>query len=440
LPLPLLWFMLSTRTSGCGILNGIQTDAFSEILSVGINIETLKNETQAGLTSQASFVVDMERRFSGDCVGNANNLKCGAAPILVQARTLLQSKMFFDHGNHDVDEENVGLPGIANKKTPRVLAWSPSPNLNQLATYVDTAAKLAHQRLGVHWWAWLPLATGAVLVFSFALIAAIDSHTQRREVHLAHAACAGKGLSEGRTQPLEHGNPASFSLLTSPSAPLVLSKQTLRSSSSTVPLTQAPDDGPFLCPELAVPATCECILRLNLKPAPFTPAVVMDADGNSVMRVSIQGSTFSQAAFPCDARRVLLTTEEGYILAQCRGSQRVDREFYLLRADGEIFGKLWQTETQSCGPDGKEHTVYTVRYITGTEWHFRGFVPQLTLDVTDSAGRLLAMSRPEADPGSPEMPSQHLLEVNGHVSWVRVASLMDVSIVLCGLLTITNLM
>mmetsp|Transcript_101544 Transcript_101544/g.201680 ORF Transcript_101544/g.201680 Transcript_101544/m.201680 type:complete len:286 (+) Transcript_101544:93-950(+) len=220
LPLPLLWFMLSTRTSGCGILNGIQTDAFSEILSVGINIETLKNETQAGLTSQASFVVDMERRFSGDCVGNANNLKCGAAPILVQARTLLQSKMFFDHGNHDVDEENVGLPGIANKKTPRVLAWSPSPNLNQLATYVDTAAKLAHQRLGVHWWAWLPLAIGAFLFCFSTSTKVMAFHTQRMEVHAAQAANAGRHIYERRTWPLKHSHPPSLSLLTSRSMPL----------------------------------------------------------------------------------------------------------------------------------------------------------------------------------------------------------------------------
>mmetsp|Transcript_101545 Transcript_101545/g.201687 ORF Transcript_101545/g.201687 Transcript_101545/m.201687 type:complete len:506 (+) Transcript_101545:93-1610(+) len=496
LPLPLLWFMLSTRTSGCGILNGIQTDAFSEILSVGINIETLKNESQDGLASQASFTVDTGGHLSGGCIGKANSLKRDAkfiradsGPSMVQARTLLQPKVKFGQGKHDVDEGDDGLPVIVNGTAPRVFAWSPtkhdvdegddglpvivngtaprvfawSPNqsLNQLAASVNTVAKLVHKRLGVHWWAWLALAIGASFCCFFASTATTGLYTQRREVHSAQAANAGKHIHGGRTQPLKQSHPPSlscslplpplplhstqaplfaapFSQLASTSVPHSQAALFPKSSSSIMMQRQDSDAGLFLCPQLVVPTNCECSLRLNLKPARMTPAVITDVDGNTVMHVSIHGSASSQAASLCNARRVLLTTEGSGILAQCKNSELVDGEFHLLREDGQLFGKLWQTATESCGPDGKEYRIYKMRSVTGAEWHFGGILPQLTLDVTDATGGLLALSRPEAD--SPEMPSQRSFDADCHVSWVKVTSNVDVSIVLCAFLAISNLM
>mmetsp|Transcript_24978 Transcript_24978/g.47860 ORF Transcript_24978/g.47860 Transcript_24978/m.47860 type:complete len:163 (-) Transcript_24978:126-614(-) len=146
-----------------------------------------------------------------------------------------------------------------------------------------------------------------------------------------------------------------------------------------------------------VPANCECSLRLNFKRARMTPVAITDADGNKVLHVSIQGGASSQAASPCKASRILLTTVEGCTLAQCRRSEQVDGEFNLFQADGQLFGKLWQTATESCGPDGKEYRIYKMRSVTGAEWHFGGTLPQLTLDVIDSMAMLLTLSWPQAD-------------------------------------------
>eukprot|EP00419_Tripos_fusus_P075262 CAMPEP_0172873992 /NCGR_PEP_ID=MMETSP1075-20121228/96917_1 /TAXON_ID=2916 /ORGANISM="Ceratium fusus, Strain PA161109" /LENGTH=71 /DNA_ID=CAMNT_0013724679 /DNA_START=83 /DNA_END=294 /DNA_ORIENTATION=+ len=71
-----------------------------------------------------------------------------------------------------------------------------------------------------------------------------------------------------------------------------------------------------------------------------------------------------------------------------------------------------------------------MRSAAEDECHFGVTLPQLTLHMTDSMGRLLALLWPEAD--IPEMPSQHPDDVDSHVSWVRVASHVDVSIVICG--------
>jgi len=144
-----------------------------------------------------------------------------------------------------------------------------------------------------------------------------------------------------------------------------------------------------------VPANCECSLRLNFKRARMTPVAITDADGNKVLHVSIQGGASSQAASPCNARRVLLTTAQGCILAQCKSTEQVNGDFHLLRAGRQLFAE--QTAFDSCGPDGKENRIYKVRLVTGAEWHFGGTLPQLTLDVIDSMAMLLTLSWPQAD-------------------------------------------
>eukprot|EP00419_Tripos_fusus_P084024 CAMPEP_0172934440 /NCGR_PEP_ID=MMETSP1075-20121228/221012_1 /TAXON_ID=2916 /ORGANISM="Ceratium fusus, Strain PA161109" /LENGTH=482 /DNA_ID=CAMNT_0013795793 /DNA_START=57 /DNA_END=1504 /DNA_ORIENTATION=- len=448
LPSSVLWFVLLLGACCRPIQSGMQNSVFSEILGVAINILVLKNETQARLTSRTGFTGNEEGGDPGACVEHALGF--------VQANTLRQrvSNKYLHEENHAVNEEDVGLPGIhntgeedvglpgnINRTAARVIARFPNQGLNQLATSMDMVARLAHKRLGIHWWAWLPLAVGIVIVCCLAAIATLSSRTPRKEVRPAQVAGNAKHVHEGKTQPLKQKNPASHSLLTSLSLASPPSKRSLTASSSSMNLNQLEsDDILWLCPDLLVPKACECNVSVDLKPAPSATTSVTDATGNKVMLVSVQGSTSNQATFPRDARRVVLTTEEGYVLAQCRGSQQVDGEFHLLRADGELFAKLWQSESQSRGPDLKEHLVYTVRCPTGAEWHFRRDLPQLTFDVTDSAGRVLAMSRPEADPRSPERPKQHSVGVNSHVSRVRVASLMDVSVVICGFLTISNLM
>lgn len=412
--LSLLWLILLPCASGCATHNGMQ--------------------------KEVSFKIPTGGHPSGDCVGDAGSLRLDSTLTWADAG-LVQSRMSLGRKSHDVHDEDAGLPGVDSRAASRVLAWSPSQRLSQIAASIHTAAKLARDRMDVPWWLWLFIA--AVLICFLASIATMDLPTQRKEIIPAQAASAGKHIHKGRTHLQEQGNTLSSGVLTSASlSPLSKKSLTLpHTCSSTDPPRLASDDIPCLCPEMVVPATCECVLRVALKPVAFVPVAVMDTDGNQVLRVSIQGSKSSQAASPCDSRRVVLTTDDGFIVAQCRGSQQVDVEFHMLRTDGELFGKLWQCETKSCSNDSRECTVYTLS-MAGAEWRFAGSVAEEKMEVTDSEGRLLAMLRPETGPGgrSPMMPNQDSFDDNGQVCLLRVASHADVSIVLCGLLTIANLM
>mmetsp|Transcript_74132 Transcript_74132/g.143445 ORF Transcript_74132/g.143445 Transcript_74132/m.143445 type:complete len:502 (-) Transcript_74132:20-1525(-) len=430
----LLWFMLLLCASRLGIQSGMQMDCFSEMLGVATNIGTLKNETQTALASQASFTVDTERCLSGRCGENTKkSLHVATRPTrtmsLVQ-KDMLTSKTFFGREGHEVDEQDIGLPGIVNKTARRMPAEFQIKvrhllvrAVDTVATSVDTGANLAHKRLGIYQWACLSLAICVLLVCFFTALSAMGLHAQRMEVHSAQAASAESRSHEGGTQLLKQKSAASCSLLTSPSGPPILSKQSLTPRNSSVPSQPASDDGQFLCPALVVPGSFECVLRVDLKPAPLTPAAVTDPHGNKLMCVTIQDGASSQTASPRDAHTVVLATMEGYVLAHCSGSQQGDGQYHLLRPDGQLFAKLWLSDSQLFGHLGAEHAVYTVRSTTGAEWYFGVSFSECTYDVTDSTGRLLAIARPEVGP-----------------FWqIRLAPRVDVSLVVIGLATISNL-
>lgn len=173
------------------------------------------------------------------------------------------------------------------------------------------------------------------------------------------------------------------------------------------------DVGTCLCPELVVPASCECNLRVPAQVGVGNAIDVTDMNGYDVMRNILlkQGGQ----------RQILLTTGSGDILAKCIPAPGTCGEFHLLRAHGEYFGKL----VQASAPD-----EYSIQTASGAELTMKG--SGHTLKITDPWGKLLAMTEPETrDTASSSRNEAYLL---------RVAPLMDVSIVMCSLLIVTHLM
>lgn len=172
------------------------------------------------------------------------------------------------------------------------------------------------------------------------------------------------------------------------------------------------DVGAYLCPDLVVPPSCECSLRVPAKAGADNSLDVTDMNGYEVMRVMFRKQAGQD--------KILLITGYGDVLAQCGPAPGSRGEFHLLRAHGEFFGKLVQ---------GSARDEATVRTASGAELMFRG--SGHTVNITDTWGRLLAMTEPETG-GITSAPGKEAY-------LLRVAPLMDVSIVICGLLIIQHL-
>lgn len=172
------------------------------------------------------------------------------------------------------------------------------------------------------------------------------------------------------------------------------------------------DVGALLCAEFVVPPSCECNLRVTAKVSGGNSIDVTDANGYEVMRIIFlkQGG-----------QQQILLTGHGDMLAQCRPALGTCGEFHVLRAHGEYFGKL---------VEGSARDEYLIQTASSVELTFRGSAH--TMNITDTGGRLLAMTEPEiGDTTSSSGNEAYLL---------RVAPLMDMSIVMCGLLIINHLM
>jgi len=173
------------------------------------------------------------------------------------------------------------------------------------------------------------------------------------------------------------------------------------------------DVGTNLCPGLVVPPRCECTLRLPVQACEGHSFDVTDRNGHGVMRGIFRKSG--------DQQQIMLTTESGDILAQCKPAPGTPGEFQLLRAHGGYFGKLVQ------GSESDKHSVWTA---SGAEFTFSGSAH--TVNISDTSGRLLAMTEPETGVRT---------SLSGNKAYLlHVAPLMDVSVVICGLLIINHLM
>jgi len=188
-----------------------------------------------------------------------------------------------------------------------------------------------------------------------------------------------------------------------------------------------------LCPDLVVPRNCESILRIPINP--MSSFYVTDFEGGRVLRVELKVG----ATTPQERRRVVLMTNEGIVVAQCVATpvQGGGDEFQLLRADNNYFAKLLPVRRKEV-PNHPSHEepqeTWTVRACAGAEWFLFGQFGNYAVDVTDSQGRILAWSQQDAPTG---MKDQH--SNAGKFYLLRVASPMDISVVLCSLLAVSHL-
>jgi len=185
----------------------------------------------------------------------------------------------------------------------------------------------------------------------------------------------------------------------------------------------------YLCPDLIVPASCECILRVPQQSPRQGAFSVTDMNGVEVLNVVLRPGVSGDAG---GGQCIALTTGEGHTLAQCVRVQARSTggpEFHLLRSTGEDYGQLVRSS-------GRDDVMYTVRLRSSVEIYFWGSFEQHTINITDNLGRLLAMSEALEDSESLPRP---LGSPRAKCYKLRVAPLMDVSIVLCGLMCIDHL-
>lgn len=199
------------------------------------------------------------------------------------------------------------------------------------------------------------------------------------------------------------------------------------------------DSDRCLCPDLVVPPNCECILLVPTRSLEQGPVSVTDTHGNAVLSIEPRpvaaagssrmacrpvaacggGDSSPEAGSPqagARSQRLVLKTIYGDLLAQCgpAPARPSPPEFHLLRATGEHFAKL------SCNA-GRDRCTLTTR--AGSRLHFWGSPANHALNVAHSSGKICATTEPQ----------------NLHYYKLRVAPLMDVGLVLCGVLCIDHL-
>jgi len=220
----------------------------------------------------------------------------------------------------------------------------------------------------------------------------------------------------------------------------------------------------FFCADLVVPQSCECILLVPIQPLTQGPFEVVDLNGNVVLQVTPRHASFRPFAGSAPStstgdagrdpagplQRLIVMTSYGNMLAQCgvapgrSTSSRRGVEFHLLRAAGDYFAKLTSNDAKEGGgsclgatggpsfPIAKDR--FTLATRTGMRLHFWGSLEHHAMNVTDDPGKLLATTE---SGGSLEKQAN----ASGEPTYykLRVAPLMDVGLVLCGLLCIEHL-
>jgi hypothetical protein len=183
------------------------------------------------------------------------------------------------------------------------------------------------------------------------------------------------------------------------------------------------------CPDLVVPANCECVL---IVPVRSLPVEVADAGGRIVLRADSDdmcggGSVRSSPVSAGPPSHVRLLGETGDVLAQCRALPSQSRgpaaaEFQLLCATGRPFARL-----VAGGPSCKDR--YTLETVHKAQLYFCGSFEHHAVNIMDSSNKLLATTEPCAATRAGGTSSYRL----------RVAPLADVGLVLCCLLSIEHL-
>jgi len=179
----------------------------------------------------------------------------------------------------------------------------------------------------------------------------------------------------------------------------------------------------YLCNLTVVPLGCESILYVPV--APEDSFHVLDQYGDPVIGVELNAGETSEEEW-----RVKLIAHDGEQVAQCKVAPVPGdgNEFQLFGSNDECFATLVpegadEVPDMQRFPSEKPPMVWAVRSSCGSKWLFRGRFDNHAVEVTDPQGKVVAMSQ----------------SVDGNVYLLRVAPLMDVSIVLCSLLAVHHL-
>lgn len=189
----------------------------------------------------------------------------------------------------------------------------------------------------------------------------------------------------------------------------------------------------YLCPDLVVPAGCECILLVPTQPMRGQPYNITDSSGNTVLSVTDYAAPATSGGGRSPHRRMLVANGN-HNLAQCGrvlpaepGSTNSTIEFELLTADGEVWAQLSYEPRQ--GAEDK----CTIKTKTHQKLQIFGSVRHNALNVTDAQGGLpLAITEPMVETGPLGEPPCSMFRL-------RVAPMTDVGLVLCSLICLKHL-
>jgi len=192
-------------------------------------------------------------------------------------------------------------------------------------------------------------------------------------------------------------------------------------------------NNPHFCSDLVVPPGCECIMQVPSRCLSNGPFEVCDPNGNGVLKVEPralhQGDTGAEGLL-----KLVFTTGSGITVSQCMPSpariagnslEREQRECALICASGDTFALIKLDQGQ--------HERYTLTTQLGGRLQIWGNKRDQAMNVVDGEGKLVAKTWGISDLGfylDPENAGFNL----------RVAPLVDVGLILCGLLCIHHLM
>eukprot|EP00931_Biecheleriopsis_adriatica_P011080 TRINITY_DN112158_c0_g1_i1.p1 TRINITY_DN112158_c0_g1~~TRINITY_DN112158_c0_g1_i1.p1 ORF type:complete len:541 (+),score=61.78 TRINITY_DN112158_c0_g1_i1:32-1624(+) len=225
-------------------------------------------------------------------------------------------------------------------------------------------------------------------------------------------------------------SPRKQTSISTPTLSRTSSSSHLGAASETSTVERAPQvltplkDNHF-CPDLVVPAGCECILLMPTKLRGSETQHITDSNGSIVL--SVTGSDTGPSV------RRKLVAGSNVTLAECGraqsslpGNTLSVIDFELISASGEVWAQMSYKPRQG----GKDRCVIATKHKQ--QLHIVGSVRSNALNMTDAQGSFLATTEPVAEQGP-------LGEPPGSICRLRVAPLADMGLVLCTLICLQHL-
>jgi len=191
------------------------------------------------------------------------------------------------------------------------------------------------------------------------------------------------------------------------------------------PQVLTPLEDHYFCPDLVVPAGCECILLVPTKLKGSETQHITDSNGSIVLSVTASDTGPSVRRKLVAGSNVTLP-ECGRARSSLPGNTLSVIEFELISASGEVWAQISYEPRQGA----EDRCVITTK--NEQQLHMVGSVRYNALNMTDVQGGLLATTEPVVEQGP-------LGEPPGSTCRLRVAPLADVGLVLCTLICLQHL-